>query len=41
MFNTTNLEIAKLGEKVLRKKAKKVKDVSSKIWELVLKISQE
>ncbi len=27
MFNTKNLEIAKLGEQVLRKKAKKVKDV--------------
>jgi len=27
MFNTKNLEIAKLGEQVLRKKAKKVKDI--------------
>jgi len=37
MFNTTNLEIAKLGEKVLRKKAKKVKDVSDKNIQRLLK----
>ncbi len=37
MFNTTSLEIAKLGEKVLRKKAKKVKDVLDKKIQTLIK----
>ena len=41
MFDSNDIKIAKLGEKVLRKKAKKVKDIKSEETQKIIKIMIE